>query len=244
MTYVIVGASSGVGRALATRFAEAGHDLIIVSSDLRDVTAVASDLSIRFGRRVAPVAADVSNLPDYLARLDAAIAATGPIDGVLLPVGVVRDDDGAEVTAATMDWTLRVNFTAVAATVIALLPRLRERPAASIVGFGSISSARGRSRNIIYAASKRALDSFFESVRHACANSGVLVQFYVLGYIDTAMAYGRQTPLPPGSPDALSARVLANIHRDIGIVYHPRVWRWITEALRLLPWSIYKKLSF
>ena len=52
----------------------------------------------------------------------------------------------------------------------------------------------GRSRNVAYSAAKRALASFFESLRHAFADSGVVVQFYVLGYMDTELAAGIQSP--------------------------------------------------
>ena len=45
--------------------------------------------------------------------------------------------------------------------------------------------------NVAYSAAKRALASFFESLRHACADTGVAVQFYVLGYMDTEL--GRRT---------------------------------------------------
>ena len=46
MTYLVVGASAGVGRGLAARFAAAGHDLVLVASDERDLAAMAADLGI------------------------------------------------------------------------------------------------------------------------------------------------------------------------------------------------------
>ena len=49
MTYIIVGGSAGLGRAIAKKFASEKNDLIIISSDLRDTKALASDLEIRYG---------------------------------------------------------------------------------------------------------------------------------------------------------------------------------------------------
>ncbi len=69
MTYVIVGASSGLGRAIAEVFAAAGHNLVIVSSDRRDLLALASDLTIRNGVRVVSVEADLGGEGDYLPRI-------------------------------------------------------------------------------------------------------------------------------------------------------------------------------
>ena len=244
MRYVIVGASSGVGRALAASFAAAGHDLIVVSSDARDIAATATDLSIRHGRQVSPVSADITNLDQYLTRLERAIADTDGVDGLFLPVGAVLEHDNGELDPAAAEWTMRANFTAVAATVTTMLPYFLARGCGTIAGFGSVAATRGRGSNIIYAASKRALESFFESLRHRCVGTGVVVQFYVLGYLDTALSYGRRTPLRPGAPEALSMLVLRKLGSDVGVVYYPGVWRWVTVILRLLPWPIFKRLSF
>ncbi len=55
MTYIIVGGSAGLGRAIAKKFAVEKHDLIIISSDLRDTKALSSDLKIRYGVNVLPL---------------------------------------------------------------------------------------------------------------------------------------------------------------------------------------------
>lgn len=244
MTYVVVGASAGLGRTLATQLAAAGHDLVIVSSDARDIAATAADLSIRYERRVAPVAADVTNVNAYLVSLRAAIEAVGAVDGFLFPLGAVLEDDDGRLGPSEAEWLMRVNFTSVAATVAAFLPALIGRPAAVLIGFGSIAAARGRGRNVVYAAAKRALAGFFESLRHAYAGSGVTVQFYVVGYLDTNLAFGQRTLFSRGDPAALSGRVIRNLGRDIGVVYHPRVWRWLCLGLGVLPWPMFKRLKF
>lgn len=239
-----MGASSGVGRALAASFAEAGHDLIVISSDARDIAATAMDLSIRHGRQVSPVSADITDIDEYLTKLKRAIAEADCVDGLFLPVGAVLEQDNGELDVAAAEWTMRVNCTAVAATVTTMLPYFLARGCGTIAGFGSVAAARGRRSNVAYAASKRALESYFESLRHRCVGTGVVVQFYVLGYLDTALAYGRRTPLQPAAPEALGALVLRNRGREVGVVYFPNAWRWLTLALRLLPWPIFKRLSF
>ena len=93
MTYVIVGASAGVGRALATRFAAAGHDLVLVASDERDLRATAADLAIRHGVRTRCVAADAARDPRCAERITAAAVELGGLDGALFPIGAVSPAD-------------------------------------------------------------------------------------------------------------------------------------------------------
>jgi short-subunit dehydrogenase len=242
VTAVVVGASAGLGRALAEALAEAGHDLVVVSSDARDLDAVAADLRIRHGVKVVGVPLDLGSAEVDLAGVKQAAMALGGPDALLLPIGWTAASDDAATSGELAARLVRTNFLSVAALVAELLPELRQRPRASIVGFGSVAALRGRGANMVYAASKRALQTWFEGLRHACAGSSVRVSFYVLGYLDTSLAFGRKAPLPRADPARLAARVARNLGRE-GVVYYPRAWRLVGAVLPLLPFFIYKRLK-
>ena len=244
MSCLILGASGGLGRALCYRFAAARHDLIIVSSDERDLAAMESDLELRFGVRVSSVAVDFSRELDYRERLLAAVASASPLRGLLFPIGAVLSHDDGELDPMSAERLVRVNFLSVVDTVAPFLPSLRAREGSTIVGFGSVAGARGRSANVVYSASKRALESYFESLRHACANGGPIVQFYVVGYLDTSLSAGRTKLFPKASPERLANRVERDLNRDIGRVFFPPYWRPICLALRWTPWFVYKRMQF
>ena len=72
MTYMIVGGSSGLGRELAERFAQAGHALLLISSDLRDTRALASDLALRYDVPVSSVQCDLANRAVDFQTIDSA----------------------------------------------------------------------------------------------------------------------------------------------------------------------------
>jgi short-subunit dehydrogenase len=244
MTHLIVGASAGVGRALATQFALAGHELILVSSDERDLRATTADLAIRFGVRATFVAADLSDGDAYLDRVAGIAKEMGGIDGMLFPVGANVAADDCTFDPERVAWLTRVNYLSVVNAVTRFLPELMARPRATIVAFGSVAATRGRGRNVAYTAAKRALQIFVESLRHSCAGSSVSVQFYVLGYMDTNLARGLHTPVPKGDPRALSRKIFRNLHRDIGVVYYPSFWRPLSVAIRQIPWWIFKRMRF
>jgi hypothetical protein len=85
---------------------------------------------------------------------------------------------------------------------------------------------------------------YFESLRHACAERRVVVQFYVLGYIDTNLAFAYDVPFPKGDARQLARRVYRDIHKDIGVCFFPRYWLIISMLVKLVPWPIYRRLKF
>jgi short-subunit dehydrogenase len=243
VTAVVVGASAGLGRALSEALAAAGHDLVVVASDARDLAALASDLRIRFGVQVATVALDLGDDLSGVGRVGQAATELGGADSLLLPIGWAAPLDDATLASETAEALVRTNFLAVAAVIAELLPQLQERPRACVVGFGSVAAARGRGANMVYAASKRALQTYFEGLRHSCADGSVRVRFYVLGYLDTSLAFGRRTLLPRADPARLAARVLRELGGRGGVVYHPPAWRVVCALLPLVPFFVYKRLN-
>jgi short-subunit dehydrogenase len=245
VTAVVVGASAGLGRALAGALAAAGHDLVLAASDPRDVEALATDLRLRHRVRAVAVAVDLASADADLEPLAAAAVSLGGAESLLLPIGWTTEPslDGATVDPATAERLVRINFLSVVALVTRFLPSLRRCPGARIVGFGSVAAVRGRRVNLVYASAKSALRSYFEGLRIACADSPIRVQFWVPGYLDTNLAFGRSTPLPRADPAGLAARVVAHLSRGDLLLYHPWWWRLVCAAIPLVPFSLFKRLE-
>lgn len=244
MTYLIVGCSAGLGRAIAERFARGGHALVLVSSDDRDTAALASDLKLRHGIAAVSACCDLAGADLDLGEIDRAMQGLPPLAGLIMVAGMNLPDDVPGQSPDAFDLLTRVNYTAPCAVIGHFLPVLRASPGALIVGIGSVAAARGRQRNAAYGAAKRALASFFESLRHSTRASGVLVQYYVAGYLDTNLAFSEKLSLAPASPRSLADRIYDRRHEDFGVSYFPRYWRPICAVLRLLPWVVFRRLSF
>lgn len=240
MTTVIVGASAGLGRALATEAARRGHSLLLLSSDSRDLEATASDLRIRFGAQVRCRQFDARSRFD-LSDTFAAEKDHGGITSLLLPIGFSTHADTVIRDARSSREILDVNFLAVADCIAAAIPCLSPR-GSTVVGFGSVASVRGRARNASYAAAKRALQSYFESLRFHMQNEPARVQFYIVGFLDTNLAWGAATPLPRADADRFAKTVLRRLHSHRFLMYYPSYWRIIAAALRATPWPVYRRL--
>jgi len=244
MNYVVVGASAGLGRRLAEDLARRGSNLTIVSSDHRDLDAIAGDLRIRYGVEVKTLEVDLGQERIPVELLVEQSSILGKLDGLIVPVGSVYSDDYPDLDTERIHRLVRVNFLSIAKIVQAFLPLLRSSPGSCVTGFGSVAATRGRCANVHYSASKRALESYFQSLRHCEVRSGIIVQFYTLGYLDTSLAYGLKLPFAKADPGLLSSLVIENLHKDIGFVYYPKYWRLVCAALRMTPWFIQKRMRF
>lgn len=243
MTALVVGASSGLGRALAVELARKGHDLLLVASDLRDVEAVAVDLQLRHGVVARGLAIDLARSADPGMHVAAALdAMPKPLQALLLPLGNSRDDDTLTLDAARIGELLAINLHAPLVLVHAMLPRLLQARGV-VVLFGSIAGARGRGRNVVYAAAKRALDSLYESLRQRHAPRELRVQLYRLGFLATNLTWGMRLPAAAVEPSDVARVVAAGLGRGSGSWYVPRKFALIAAIVRTLPWAVYRKMK-
>ena len=244
MTYIIVGGSAGLGRAIAKKIASEKQDLIIISSDLRDTKALASDLEIRYGVKVIPLQMSLSKLPTTFKEVDKSLEKLSPLTGLILPIGFNDPNDVPGIDDESFFKLINTNFTSVCLFINHFLPILKKLPDTTIIGFGSIAAIRGRTLNATYAASKRALESYFQSLRHFAVNSSLTIQFYVIGYIDTNLSFGvDMTLFKPAQVDRLADIVFNNRLQDFGTTFYPKYWKIIKILLPIVPWSIFKKFK-
>lgn len=241
MTTTIVGASSGLGRALAAELASRGHELLLVSSDSRDLDAIVADLTLRYGARVHALALDLAHEADPGARLAPVLDALPPLDALLLPVGFSRSDDDFSLDPARIGQLLAINLHAPLAIVHALLPRLLGSRGV-VVLFGSIAAVRGRGRNVAYAAAKRGLESLHESLRQCYLPGQLRVQLYRLGFLATNLTHGMALPTAATDPARVARIVASRLTRGSARWYLPRRFALIALVVRCLPWPLYRRM--
>ncbi|MGH9235651.1 MAG: SDR family NAD(P)-dependent oxidoreductase [Acidimicrobiales bacterium] len=242
---VVVGASSGVGRALATELAARGYDLVISARDDEDLAAVASDLALRHGAAVTARALDLCGPDDELERyVKACVAEVPAIDAVLVPAGAVADGDDGTASWPVTDTLVTTNFVAVTKLAGRFVEQLETQGQGTLVLFSSIAVASPRRRNAAYGAAKAGLHYFGRALQHRVAGSGVRVQVCVLGYVDTAMTAGQDLHFPVADPRRVARAVVRGLGRDRRVAYVPRWWRPVVSVLRLLPWPLYRRLRF
>ena len=142
MSYLIIGASSGLGRELSLKFAQEKNNLIIVSRDLRDLNALKSDLELRFKVKVECLAIDFSSLNEINEKLLTNKEILKNIEGVLFPIGLMFENDNFETKEENVQKLIAANFLSITFTINKLSNYLENN--STIVGFGSVSGLLGR----------------------------------------------------------------------------------------------------
>lgn len=241
MSALVIGASSGLGRALAEELARARHELLLVASDPRDLEALCADLNLRHGVIARSLALDLGREPDPGRHIANAMEGLSPLDALLLPIGYSRDDDDLTLGAGDVGQLLAINLHAPVAIVHALLPVLL-RNAGVIVLFGSIAAVRGRGRNVVYASAKRGLVSFYESLRHRYSNRELRVQLYQPGFLATNLTHGMDLPMRPTDPAAVARKVVSRLSRGSSLRYVPTKFTLIALIVRSLPWFLFRRM--
>ncbi len=244
MTFIIVGASAGLGRSLAEKFASESNDLVIISSDIQDLDAIKCDIQNRFDVSVYPIQMNFNQYEMNFEELDKVMQNIKEVEGILLPIGLSDSSDNPHVDGKKINEIFNINLVNVCIFINHMLKILKDTKY-TITGFGSISATRGRSRNSTYAAAKRGLDSYFESLRHSESQSQRIIQFYILGYLDTNLTFAE--PLigfKPVNVNKLSTDVYKNISKDFGKKILPSYWMLIMILLKITPWVIFKKIKF
>jgi 3-oxoacyl-[acyl-carrier protein] reductase len=185
---VVTGGSRGIGRAIATRLAEAGAHVAVVARDAGRASEAADALP-GDGKRVG-LGADVSVQDQVAAMVSATEEALGPIDILVNNAGVTRDGllvrMGEDDWKAVLDTNLKGAFNATKAVVRGMMKRRSGR----IINITSVVGITGNPGQANYAASKAGLIGLTKSVAKELASRNILVNAVAPGFIETDMTAG------------------------------------------------------
>jgi short-subunit dehydrogenase len=239
----ITGASSGLGQALAARFAAEGWRLALVARRADVVARWAAEAGIE-SARVAVYAADVRDIASITGAGRACIEAQGLPDVVIGNAGISVGMDTAELADLdVMRATYETNNLGMAATFQPFVSAMRERRSGTLVGIASVAGIRGMPGHGAYCSSKAAVISYCESLRGELRPFGVKVVTIAPGYIDTPITRGNRYSMPflTSVADFAESAVRAI---DAGVSWRVIPWQMgiVARLLRLLPNPVFDRL--
>ncbi len=205
-TAMITGASRGIGRAIASKFAGEGYNVALnYNKSKKEAEALRDELK-NLGVEVQIFGADVSKNDEVQRMTRDVLSFFGGVDvlvnnaGIALPQGLFTDFDDSEARSI-----FETNVFGTMNCSRAVVPHFVSKKAGRIVNISSIWGITGGSCEVIYSASKGAIIAFTKALSKELAQSGICVNCVAPGFIDTdmnnhlsqedKMAFARDIPL-------------------------------------------------
>jgi NAD(P)-dependent dehydrogenase (short-subunit alcohol dehydrogenase family) len=240
-----LGATKGIGRALARLLAERGDALFLLGRTPADLERSARDLEVRSGR--GPVGFATSDLErplTFAPALDEAERTLGGLDLVVVTAGLFAPQAALEEDAALARRLLTVDFAHTVSFCEEARRRLLARGGGTLCVVSSVAGERGRKPVVLYGAAKAGLTRYLEGLDHRFHGAGLRVVCVKPGFVRTSMTDGLPPPPFAGEPVAVARRVLRAIDRGWPVVYAPPAWAAVMWVIRALPRSVMRRVSF
>lgn len=245
MILAILGATRGMGRALARAAAARGDRLILLGRDLDELRRSAADLQIRGGGPEIPViACDLSAPEGFAPALAAAWAAHGRVDAVVVTAGLFATQDALEADPALAARLLTTNLTHTVLFCEEARKRLLAQGGGKLCAFSSVAGDRARKPVGLYGTSKAGLSYYLEALDHKYRSAGLQTLCVKPGFVKTGMTAGLKPPPFAGEPDGVAKDVLRALDAGRPVLYTPAMWGLVMAVIRRLPRFVMRRIGF
>ncbi len=245
MKVVCLGATHGMGRAVARQLAERGDQLFLLGRDSKELGRSAADLQARGpGHAVGFAHCDLAEPQGFAAALATADAALGGFDTVVVTAGIFAPQAELEADRALAQRVLQINFCNTVVFCEYARELLLARGGGTLCVFSSVAGERGRKPQVIYGAAKAGLSRYLEGLDHKFYHRGLRTICVKPGFVRTGMTAGLPAPPFAGEPEAVARSVVTAIDRGTPELYVPGIWAHIMRVIRWLPRAVMRRINF
>ena len=239
---IVVGASSGIGEALARALAADGCRVALVARREEKLRQLASELDAEVGEPNARYYVhDVTEFSGAAALFEIITHELGGLDLIIYAAGIMPSVGPEEYDTVKDAATIAANFTGAVAWLNEAAKRFETAKTGTIVGISSVAGDRGRRGNPVYGATKAAFNAYLESLRNRTERKGVSVVTIKPGPVKTPMTEGLKMPGMIGAEQA-AAEILLAAKDKVRVAYVPAKWKPIMAIIRAIPAPIFKYL--
>jgi len=241
---LVVGASSGIGEAIARRLAADGSRVALVARREEALERISEEINTAAGEnralyRVHDVTA-ADEVPDLFQEVAREL---GGLDLIVYAAGLMHAVAFNEFDPEKDLEMIAVNLGGAVAWLDPAAARFGRLGRGTIVGIGSVAGDRGRSGNPAYGTSKAALHTYLEALRNRVARNGVAIVTIKPGFVDTAMTRGQEGLFWLISPDRAAEIILRHARRGTVCAYVPARWRLVMAVIRSIPSVVFRRLK-
>ncbi|MFQ6608045.1 MAG: SDR family NAD(P)-dependent oxidoreductase [Fidelibacterota bacterium] len=183
---IVTGASSGIGKGIALRFAELGVKVVLTARRLEELEGVAADITAKDGSAIV-VPGDVTNPKEVEHVVRTAKDELGGVDILVNCAGVAGPMIFEETPRERIHQHMAVNYFGAVEFIQNVLPIMKEQGDGYIVNISSISGLKGLPTYVSYGASKFALYGFSDALRHEVKKYGIKISVVAPPGVHTPM---------------------------------------------------------
>ncbi len=241
----MVGATDGLGLALARRYLGAGWRVGVVGRDPDKLARVLAELRAEEPDGVVEgVACDLADRERVVPALDELLVALGQMDLLVYCAGVMPPAAEGVSAGAEVEAMLRVNVLGAVQALEWAAAYFVLAGEGRLAAVGSVAGERGRKGHPAYGASKAALHQYLEGLRHRLHGTGVGVTAIKPGWVRTRMLPEALHGSPASvTPEAAADRVYRGLEQGRDVIWVPRFWGLVAWVLRALPTPLYKRMA-
>lgn len=242
---IVIGASAGLGAALARKLAREGYSLALIARRQDKLDSLCEEINTSGGNALA-YTHDVANHEEAPALLRKAVADLGGLDLVVYVAGVNYPPGGIDRYNFENDRQMvEINLVGAMAWLSPAAEMFQSAKGGQIVGISSVAGDRGRVGNPGYNTSKAGLTTYLEALRNRLTRHGVSVLTVKPGFLKTEMLKAAQGATPFAvEPEQAADDIVRAMKKRRQLIYTPSRWRWIMLVIQHMPSFIFRRLSF
>jgi short-subunit dehydrogenase len=235
----ITGASSGIGRALAIKFANEGW--IVAASARRE--NLLQELN-NINENIYPFPLDVTNIDECKKVFEIILKKFKKIEISIFGTGIHDPKSEKEFNLEKIRKIMEVNYFGTMNSINSVYGYYSDKKSGQISIISSVAGYRGLPAAGAYCASKSALTSFTESLHFEMKRKNVRVSLVSPGFIKTPMTDQNDFPMPMiKSPEFAAEQIYTGLVKKKGFEIHfPKAFTFIMKILKILPNNIYFKI--
>jgi short-subunit dehydrogenase len=231
----LVGASEGIGKAVATALAERGAR-VAVSARNDERLAELKQLD----HRIVTVVADVTDYASLATAYQQVKDAFVEVDVVMFNAGIYTPQLASVASLDVALATMNTNINGMLRLWDVVRSDMLARAAGRLIIVSSVAAYRGLPKSYAYGASKAALTNLSETLAIELAPSNITVQLVSPGFVDTRLTQKNTFAMPMIiTPEKAASYIVRGIESDAAEIHFPKRFSVLMKILRILPTRLF-----
>jgi len=241
---LVLGGGSDIGRAVCRRLIQGRCRTVVLAGRPEDgMEDVAEDLRAAGATRVELRHWEATDTASHPKVIGDVFDEFGDIDLVYVPAGILGSQEAFEADPTFAATAAMVNYGGLVSSCLVAADRLRRQGHGTIVVMSSVAGLRARKDNFVYGSTKAGLDAFAQGLGDRLVGTGVRVMVVRPGFVHTKMTEG-MSPAPfSTTPEKVAELIAEGLTKGTEVVWAPPVLKYPFFVFRLLPRSLWRKVS-